>query len=213
MGSRASKRLGLTLVAALLTLLACSPTPTSYGTLRVYDEPFDATCRELPCGWTQVTGAAGAAHTTATLLPGLRGLALEGDGVLVDGPAAPSTTSSFVAGSLDLVLLARCDAGASLTVRVALTSTTLADASSDTGASLVEAHVIPAAEWGTSGTENDALRQTLEVVLGPRESGREVRVQSVTVRKEGPGECELDTLSIERVPIDYLGEPYAGGCV
>ncbi len=213
MGSRASKRLGLTLVAALLTLLACSPTPTSYGTLRVYGEPFDATCHDLPCGWTQVTGPAGAAHTTSTLLPGLRGLALEGDGVLVDGPAAPSTTSSFVGGSLDLVLVARCDAGASLTVRVALTSTSLSDASSDTGASLVEAHVIPAAEWDASGLATDGLRQTLTVVVGPRDSVVEVHVQSVTVRKDGPGACELDALSIERMAIDSFGDYYAGGCV
>lgn len=212
MDSRASKRLGLALVGALLTLLACSPTPTSSGTRRVYGEPFDGTCHDLPCGWTQVTGPAGAAHTTSTLLPGLRGLALEGDGVLVDGPAAPSTTSSFVGGSLDLVLLARCDAGASLTVRVALTSTSLSDASSDTAASLLEAHVIPAAEWDASGAATDGLRQTLTPVLGPRDSVVEVHVQSVTVRKEGPGACDLDALRIEHIALDSFGD-YYGGCV
>ena len=209
MRTHAPHRLGRLFVGLVLTLIACSPEPAPY-TPRLYSEDFDGTCAGLPCGWTEVSGAPGAAHTTATLLPGLRGLAVVGDGVVVDGP--PGSASPLGYGDyFDAVLLARCDPMASLTVRVALTSTDAPDGAADVAATLLEAHVLPPPAWGTSGTTSDETRQTFATVVPPRESGHSVRVESVTIQKEGPGQCEIDSLAIEQRAVDSL---YAtDGCI
>lgn len=202
-------------VAAILALIACSPEPTA-RTSDLYDEYFDGSCDGLPCGWTQVSGAPGAAHTTATLLPGLRGLALIGDGVIVDGPPGTTSTSgSFLGGlggGLEAVLVARCDAAALLTVRVAVVSATTPDGSTaHTGAGLFEARLVPAEGWGTSGSAGDETRQALLPIVTPPESAPVLRIESVLIQKNGPGQCEIDSLTIEQSTYGAIDGYY--GCI
>jgi hypothetical protein len=194
----------------MFTLLACSPEPTS-SMPRLYTADFDGACAGLPCGWTQVAGAPGAAHTTAILLPGMRGLALVGDGVLVDGPRGDIPPYGLLGDELDVVVFARCDSGSTLTVQVALSSTTPLDGSTDAAVTLLEASLLPPTAWSTAMTTTDETRQALTPIVTPRESGLPVRVQSVTVLKEGPGQCEIDSLVIEAR--SYGGLYGTDGCV
>lgn len=195
----AAPRAGFVFVAAVLALIACGP-DAAPRVPSLYEENFDADCAGVPCGWTQVTGAPGAAHTTDTLLPGLRALALEGDGVVVDGPGDPA--ARIGASALDVVLLARCDATASLTIRVALTSGSTLDGSVDAAALLLEARLRPGPSWTTVGSASAEARQTLVPLITPSTTGTEVHVESVTIRKDGPGQCEIDSLRIEQPGFD-----------
>ena len=82
--TRVYPRGGFLFVAAILALMACSPERVPQVP-QLYVDDFEEICAGVPCGWTQVRGAPGAARTTETLLPGLRGIALAGDDVVVDG--------------------------------------------------------------------------------------------------------------------------------
>ena len=204
---------GRIFVAAILTLLACEPdAPPSVP--RLYDEEFDDACAGAPCGWTQVSGPAGAVHSTSTLLPGLRGLALEGDGIVVDGPGSSASTVRFEPVSLTAVVVARCDVGASLAVRVGRVSASASDAAPDVGAELLEAQLRPGPSWPTAGGSSGELRQPLvPIITGTGSmSGFSQRIVSVSIRKDGPGQCEIDSLFVEQP--GFGGEDFfTGACI
>jgi hypothetical protein len=197
------------LVVGILTLIACSPEPGTHLP-RFYAEHFDGSCDGLPCGWTQLSGAPGAAHTTATLLPDLRGLALVGDGVLVDGPHGEASPHGYLGDALDVVLIARCDPGASLIVRVALTSTVPPDGSADAVAALLTARLTPPPIWTRRWDASGEVRETLVPDAPLPVSGVAAHVESLTIQKDGPGQCELDSLLIERR--DYADLYGLGAC-
>lgn len=201
---RPAPRRGFVFVAAVLALIACEP-DAAPRIPSIYEEHFDATCGGLPCDWTQIAGAPGAAHTTSTLLPGLRGLALEGDGVVVDGPGDAGSPSAFLGSPLEVVLQARCDATASLTIRVALTSVGGRDGAVDEAATLLEARLRPEPTWGTGGGLSGEARQALVPIVIPGTGGSPVHIESVTIRKDGPGQCEIDSLAVEQPTFDDGG--------
>jgi len=209
--ARVRPRGGFLFVAAILGLLACSP-ERAPQVPQVYVQDFEEVCAGVPCGWTQVGGDPGAAHTTATLLPGLRGLALVGDDVVVDGPDGGDAPVDFSFGpTLTAVLMARCDATASLTIRVGVTSVTTSDGGADLGAQLFEAQLRPESTWSTDGGTSGETRQTLVPLLA-RDLGTSMRrIVSVNVRKLGAGQCEIDSLAIEQSS-GFTDGLFVGGC-
>ncbi len=207
---RAGARRVPLLVALIGALHACGPRDAEPRIASVYEENFSATCAGVPCGWTQRAGAPGAAHTTATLLPGLRGLALEGDGVLVDGPGAAAPLFGISPTALRVALTARCDADASLTVRVGLTGDGAADGGVDPGAALLEAQLRPPATWPTAPTASAEVTAPL-VPGGSPDFRGEARIVSVSLEKRGAGRCEIDALRID--PQVFDTPFFEGGCL
>ena len=208
-GARASQGV-VALVLAIAALLACGPRDDEVAlALEIFTERFDAACDGVPCGYTQRSGPPGAARTTSTLLPGLRGLALEGDGVVVDGPGAEGPVFGASADRLEAVLFARCDAEASLTVRVGVTAAGPADASTPVAGVLLEAQLRPPATWVTTPSASAAERADL-VPLGVVPFVSELRIVSVSIEKGGPGRCEIDELRVE--PRGSGDVFFGGGC-
>jgi len=207
--TRASRRV-VAVILAIGALLACEPREDeSRPALEFFIERFDADCGGVPCGYTQRSGPPGAARTTSTLLPGLRGLALEGDGVVVDGPGAEGPIFGASADLLEAVLIARCDAEASLTVRVGVTAAGDFDASTTVAGVLLEAQLRPPATWVTTPSASAAERADL-VPLGVVPFASELRFVSVSIEKSGPGQCEIDELRVEtRGAGDVF---FGGGC-
>jgi hypothetical protein len=204
----ASRRI-LALVTALGALHACGPVDEVALPLEVFTERFDAACDGIPCGYTQRSGPPGGARTTSTLLPGLRGLALAGDGVVVDGPAGEGPLFGASADQLDAVMFARCDAEASLTVRFGVTGTGDFDASTPVTGVLLEAQLRPPPTWVTTPSASAAERAEL-VPIGLVPFTSELRIVSVSIEKRGPGQCEIDELRIELRGFDGLD--FEGGC-
>ena len=209
---RVRPRGGFLFVAAILGLMACAPERTPQVP-QLYVQDFEEICAGVPCGWTLVRGATGAARTTETLLPGLRGLALVGDDVVVDGPDGGDARVDFSFGPTPLtaVLMARCDASASLTIRVGVTSVTTPDGGPDPFAELYEAQLRPESTWSTDGGTSGETRQTL-VPLIARDGGTATRrIVSVNIRKLGAGQCEIDSLTIEQSD-SFSDGLFVGGC-
>jgi hypothetical protein len=206
---RGAARRVLALVAAIGALYACGPSDEAALALEVFTERFDASCEGVPCGYTQRSGPPGAARSTSTLLPGLRGLALEGDGVVVDGPGAEGSIFGATADQLDAVMFARCDAEASLTVRFGVTGSGEFDASTPVAGVLLEAQLRPPPTWVTTPTASAAERAEL-VPIGAVPFTSELRIVSVSIEKRGPGQCEIDELRIE--PRGFDGLVFEGGC-
>ena len=210
--ARVCPRSGFLFVAAILALMACSPERVPQVP-QLYVQDFEGICAGVPCGWTQVRGAPGAARTTETLLPGLRGIALVGEDVVVDGPdGGDARVDSSFGPSLVAVLVARCDATASLTVRVGLTSVvTPSDGGTDPFAELFEAQLRPESAWSTDGGTSGETRQTLVPLLGRDLGPATRRIVSVNVRKLGAGQCEIDSLAIEQTS-GFSDGLFVGGC-
>jgi hypothetical protein len=197
------------LVAVIGALYACGPSGEPALALEVYTERFDASCDGVPCGYTQRSGPPGAARSTSTLLPGLRGLALEGDGVVVDGPGAEGPIFGASADQLDAVMFARCDAEASLTVRFGVTGGGALDGSTPVTGVLLEAQLRPPSTWVTTPSASAAERAPL-VPIGSVPFASELRIVSVSIEKRGPGRCEIDELRVE--PRGFGGLAFGGGC-
>lgn len=153
---------------------------------------FETLCGTVPCGWTQVAGPPGSVVALDTL-PGVHGLTLVGDGVAAAAsvdratrvvPAPVSTLQAHVVG--------RCDAGATLSVVISVTP--------DSGGLPLDVTALP-------------LRSTLQpsfdgtrVVFGVTtdSTANFEQLLGVIVRKDGPGACDIDYLSLASVAQPFV---------
>lgn len=172
----AGQRLAWAIVGALVGFVACRPEPAA----RIHEEDFETLCDGVPCGWERTSGRADQATWIETIHPGEHGLRLEGE-TSVRGPGGPPLPS-FDPRFLSLALTARCDAGSSLRVEVAIT-----DDAGDTFFGF--AIVTPAAEWEPPvpvTLTTDILRANA------------TRVMAVGISKTGEGVCEVSELAIDK---------------
>jgi hypothetical protein len=145
---------------------------------------FETLCGTVPCGWTQVAGPAGSVIAADTL-PGVHGLTFVGDGVAAAATVAPGTRVVPAAvSSLQAHVVGRCDAGATLSVVISVTPSS-GSLPLDVTATARRAMLQPTFDgtrviFGVSTDSTDSFEQLLGVI----------------VRKDGPGACEIDYLSL-----------------
>ena len=155
-------------------------------TVSVYRDGFEELCEGVPCGWTQIAGPEGAAVSSESL-PGERGIMLVGDGVAIRGEAREPFDFVVTAQQLAVVMAARCDAGASIDVRVVVEELGMGDTTWGDA-------VTPPPEW-TAPTIATLTRD-------PLDSSGFVSVQQVLgvlLQKNGPGACEIDELRVDAI--------------
>lgn len=166
---------------ALATIASCASPP---GT-PLYRATFEDVCDGTPCGWLQVAGPAGAAIFVETL-PGEHGVRLIGDGVAISGPVAGDevTSGSISPGGLQAHIVARCDAGAVLSIIVSM---------QDVSGEAIDmvSSLRPAATW--DGQRPVLPLTALEPPVTPLAFSD---ILGVIIRKEGAGACEVDYFSL-----------------
>jgi hypothetical protein len=180
-------------LAALFVLLACGDDDGGRISEALFEEDFESECAGAPCGWEQIAGAPGAARRVATFHAGEHALALEGERVVVRGPmpAAMAAVSTFA--ELQGTVSARCDAGATLDLRVA----TIDESVPGGGLDSFDARLAAPPTW-----EN--ARLLVRLVPSGEDGGfaaSTVRVLGVTLIKDGPGVCEIGDLRIDRAGV------------
>jgi hypothetical protein len=150
----------------------------------LWREEFETTCDGSPCGWTQVAGPAGAATWIET--------GPSEHGVRLDGTAAIATTApgDEVIGSDSLRtmrghMVARCDAGAQLTLIVSVQD-------------LAGGTPIDTAGSATFPSEWDGTRTTFDLFIDDpvNTNAQYTDILNVVIHKEGRGACEIDYVSL-----------------
>jgi hypothetical protein len=191
----------------LAVVLVCCDDPRAAPS-RLLDQGFEERCGDLPCGWDQIGGPAGAARWTTTWHPGEHAIALDGDGITVRGPGGEADDSTLTFGSLEARIAARCDTGASLILRVAVvdTSTTVAPR-----ADTLEGRFSPGGDYTTPVTTTLTASTALADggFTGPPFGGTvPIRITGMTITKQGPGTCE-----VAHVVVDDIGAlDFVDGC-
>lgn len=179
--NRKMLRLAASLVASAASALALEGCPPcgSNGAQAVGAWSFE-NCADAACGFTVESGTT---RVTATFHPGEHGLDLA-PGTSIVAPV--SVTASTLYGMPFVKVLARCDAGSSLSVELGATSTSR-DAAPDAG---------------TTG-EDETLRATIPTTttwaLANEQlvsTGQVRRLNSVRVIAAGAGHCQIDQLEV-----------------
>ncbi len=171
-------------VASSLALALVASCARPAGT-PLYRETFEEVCDGAPCGWEQVAGPAGGAMFVETI-PGEHGVRLIGDGVAISGPVSGDEVigGSIPASQLQAHIIARCDDGAILSIIVSMQD--VAGTPIDMVTSLR-----PATTW-------DGDRPVLPLTARdpPITPSSFSDILGIIIRKEGPGACEVDYLSL-----------------
>lgn len=174
------------LVAAMLCAIACRQ-----GTGEdppFYLEDFESQCDGLPCGWEQIEGDRGQSRYVETIHPGEHGVELRGEGVTIRGEAMVEGTVSVSFSTVQALVVARCDRGDALTIRLAVV-----DLSSGAIDTMVGA-VSPAEDW----EETPTVSLTGTGALSPMSiTGPNLRFTGITVSKTGTGACQISEIAID----------------
>ncbi len=179
--NRKMLRLAASLVASAVSALAlegcppCGPTDAQ----AIGEWSFEH-CSDASCGFTVESGST---RVTATFHPGEHGLDLA-PGTSIVAPV--SVAASTLYGMPFVKLLARCDAGSSLSVELGATSTAR-DAAPDAGTTgeveTLRGTITTTTTWALA---NQAFVST----------GQVRRLNSVRVIAAGAGHCQIDQLEV-----------------
>jgi hypothetical protein len=176
-------------VAILLVALVCCR--SAEGERSVLYDDFETRCAELPCGWTSRGGDGAQAAYRTSIHEGEHGLVLREDGVTVSGPGGGRAAAQLMFSALNARLVARCDRGASLTVTVIVRD---APDAQPIRLDVFEGETAPPAEWNTP---TDVILSGTGTLRGG--GGLAVQALSLQIRKNGPGECVIDSVRITDV--------------
>jgi len=166
----------------LLALMACIAGCNDRSSLALWRDDFETECGGAPCGWTQIAGPSGAATWVETL-PSEHGVRLQGAGVAIARMTPDHTVPLDTAHSMEAHVVARCDAGAQLTIIVTLrTAPTTIDVSGSAA--------FPPS-W--DGTRMMPLTLSLDATHADAQFDA---ILGVILHKEGPGACEVDYVSL-----------------
>ncbi len=178
-------RRSLTIACVAALAWGCSGTPDAD---LVYVDDFESRCEGLPCGWVQSGGEPGLANYIETV-PGDHGIELLGDGTWVRGPVEDMLPITMFADQIVARIIARCDTGSSIEIRV-----TIGQLSTIAPTVTFGAELVPEDVW-TRPLPDETLDP-----LGPTTSDWTVqRVLGVSLLKHGEGSCEIDYLGIRAV--------------
>jgi hypothetical protein len=177
-----AQRAALSIGASMLAMIASCARPPATP---LYRATFEDVCDGTPCGWQQVSGPAGGAIFVETL-PGEHGVRLIGDGVAISGPADGDEIvgGSITPGGLQAHIVARCDAGAILSIIVSM---------QDVSGTPIDmfTSLDPSETWNGDRPVLPLMAQDpLVTPLGFSD------ILGVILRKEGAGACEIDYFSL-----------------
>lgn len=170
-------------------------------------ETFETACDGLPCEWAPLPGSEDAVRRVETLHPGVHGLRLEGDGAAAAGPARVEGLGSaggFGRGPevvftpppweapLGVQITGRCDEGSG--VEVTLTASVGVEGSDATPTSVAYRGVV------TPGPRFSPPARGLMLADAPTpppgDDGVVLSGEAVTLRKQGPGRCDVALLVV-----------------
>ncbi len=182
-------------IASVLLALACGDDDSA--DVPLYRESFEDACGDTPCGWSIVQPSDGTARYVETIHAGEHGIALEGDDVIVRADVEDARgVATFMLGSLQALVVARCDATSTLRLRVALASR--GDAAAGPSSDALEANI----NVGTETLERATV--ALMATTGLRDGGfgstpvaTDVEILGVSFEKDGPGRCEIADIIVD----------------
>ena len=191
--SRTERVAGKTMVGAFLIALACGD--DSSGRQPIVRADFEDRCGDVPCEWEQTSGDSSQARYIETIHPGEHGMALSGDGVSIRGPGGDVTTTTFTFGSLEARLVARCDAGDSLSIVLGVIDETAAGGPRP---DMLQGRAVPPAAWGTGTSATLTLASPLGDGGFGGGTGATLRITGLVITKNGPGQCEIAEITIDQ---------------
>lgn len=151
----------------------------------LWREDFETTCDGAPCGWTQVSGPAGAVTWIETG-PSEHGVEMTGDGLAIAiMPSGDEVVGSDPVSSLQGHVVARCDRGAQLALIVTVQN-------------LAGGPAVSASGTATYPSTWDGTRTTFDLFADDttQQSAQFTDLLSVVLHKTGPGTCEIDYVSL-----------------
>lgn len=198
-GSHLQRRIAWALVALILVALACGDDDAPQVPRLLYED-FETRCGDLPCGWDQIAGTSGQARYATGFHAGEHGLVLEGSGVTARGPGGDPMSALVTFGGLQARLAVRCDAGATLVLRIGVREVADGTVGGLRADSFEGRLLTPPTTWGAPVFVNlNAASALADGGFGTSAPTGSIVIDSVTLTKTGPGQCVIDHLEIDDV--------------